>query len=156
MENITPSDFLEAAKYFYKKGDSDRAEYLFKLTLEDEESHEAYFFLGLLENQRGNSAKGLTHFYQSVELNPNYGNPCNEIGIILLRAGKEIEAVYWLKKSLRCELNDAPHISLYNLATLYKIWNRPERSLQYLHRAILIKPDFEEARKLKEELGSTI
>ncbi|EMO23525.1 hypothetical protein LEP1GSC168_0773 [Leptospira santarosai str. HAI134] len=31
MKNITPSDFLEAAKYFYKKGDSDRAEYLFNL-----------------------------------------------------------------------------------------------------------------------------
>ncbi|MCD1164085.1 tetratricopeptide repeat protein, partial [Leptospira interrogans] len=57
---------------------------------------------------------------------------------------------------LRCELNDAPHISFYNLATLYKIWNRPERSLQYLHRAISIKPDFEEAKKLKEELTSAI
>ncbi|TGL75141.1 hypothetical protein [Leptospira yasudae] len=156
LENFTPSDFLEAAKYFYKTGDSDRAEYLFKLSLENEENHEAYFFLGLMENQKGNPDKGLLQFYKSVEANPNYGNPCNEIGIILLRAGKETEAVFWLKKSLRCELNDAPHISLYNLATLYKIWNRPERSLQYLHRAILIKPDFEEARKLKEELGSAI
>ncbi|EMJ92541.1 hypothetical protein [Leptospira alstonii] len=156
LQNFTPSDFLEAAKYFYKKGDSDRAEYLFKLSLENEESHEAYFYLGLMENQKGNPEKGLMHFYRSVEVNRNYGNPCNEIGIILLRAGKENEAVYWLKKSLRCELNDAPHISLYNLATLYKIWNRPERSLQYLHRAILIKPDFEEAKKLKEELGFAI
>ncbi|PJZ51359.1 MULTISPECIES: tetratricopeptide repeat protein [Leptospira] len=156
LENFTPSDFLEAAKYFYKTGDSDRAEYLFKLTLEEEDHHEAYFFLGLMENQKGNHERGLLHFYKSVEVNQNYGNPCNEIGIILLRAGKETEAVYWLKKSLRCDLNDAPHISLYNLATLYKIWNRPERSLQYLHRAIQIKPDFEEARKLKEELGSAI
>ncbi|EPG66578.1 tetratricopeptide repeat protein [Leptospira wolffii] len=156
MENLTPEDKLEAAKFFYKTGDLDRSEFLLKASLEDNDSHETYFFLGLIENQKHNWKKSLYYFYRSVEVNPEYGNPCNEIGILLLRMGRERESVFWLKKSLRCTLNDAPHISLFNLATLYKIWNRPERSLQYLHKAIVIKPDFEEAKRLREELNSAI
>ncbi|PKA16878.1 tetratricopeptide repeat protein [Leptospira haakeii] len=156
MENLTPEDKLEASKFFYRTGDLDRAEFLLKSSLEDTESHETYFFLGLIENQRNNWQKGLYYFYRSVEVNSEYGNPCNEIGILLLRMGRERESVFWLKKSLRCTLNDAPHISLFNLATLYKIWNRPERSLQYLHKAIVMKPDFEEAKRLREELNSAI
>lgn len=156
MENLTPEDTLEAAKFFYKTGDIDRSEFLLKSFLEHKEDHEAYFFLGLIENQRTNLQRGLYYFYRSVEINSEYGNPCNEIGILLLRMGRERESVYWLKKSLRCTLNDAPHISLFNLATLYKIWNRPERSLQYLHKAIVIKPDFEEAKRLREELNTGI
>ncbi|TGK10045.1 hypothetical protein EHO60_11900 [Leptospira fletcheri] len=156
MENLTPNDALEAAKFFYKAGDIDRSEFLLKSFLEHKEDHEAYFFLGLIENQRANWQRGLYYFYRSVEINSEYGNPCNEIGILLLRMGRERESVYWLKKSLRCILNDAPHISLFNLATLYKIWNRPERSLQYLHKAIVIKPDFEEAKRLREELNTGI
>ncbi len=64
------------------------------------------------------------------------------------------EAVYWLKKSIRCKVNDARHIAYYNLATLYKLWNRPERSLQYLHHAIGLEPNFIEALRLREELLS--
>ncbi|HNI91040.1 MAG TPA: tetratricopeptide repeat protein, partial [Leptospiraceae bacterium] len=46
------------------------------------------------------------------------------------------------------------HIPLYNLATLYKMWNRPERSLQYLHKALELAPNFLEAIELRNQLLS--
>lgn len=145
-------DQFQIAKDLFCAGDFDRAEYYFRNFLEQEDSAEAYFYLGLIMGQKNLLDEALEFFYKSVSMNPEYGNPCNEIGIILLRLGKDRDAVYWLKKSIRCPHNDAPHISLFNLATLYKMWNRPERSLQFLHKAMELKPEFPEAKKLKDQL----
>ncbi|MCW7468276.1 tetratricopeptide repeat protein [Leptospira kanakyensis] len=145
---------LDLAKDHFKVGDLDRAEFHLRSSLELEESEEAYFYLGLVQNALGQWSDALASYYKAVSLNHEYGNPCNEIGVLLLRMGNDKEAVYWLKKSVRCERNDAPHISYFNLATLYKLWNRPERSLQYLHKALTLKKDFSEANELWRELKS--
>jgi tetratricopeptide (TPR) repeat protein len=139
---------------FFIEGNLERAVYHFTLSLEQDENEEAYFYLGLISNQIKKIREALSYFYKSIQKNSEYGNPCNEIGVILLRHGREKEAVYWLKKSIRCNINDARHVAYYNLATLYKLWNRPERSLQYLHHAIGLEPNFAEALKLREELLS--
>lgn len=145
-------DNFSKAKELFRMGDLDRAEFYFRSFLEMEDSCEAYFYMGLIMGQRNMLEEALEFYYKSVVINPEYGNPCNEIGIILLRMGKDKDAVFWLKKSIRCQRNDAPHISFFNLATLYKMWNRPERSLQFLHRAIELNPEFPEAKIMKEQL----
>lgn len=143
---------IDLGKSYFHKGDFERSSFFFTKSLEEEEHFESLFYLGLIANQNEDSHSALSYFYKSILANPDYGNPCNEIGVILLRHGKSREAIFWLKRSLRCLHNDAPHIALYNLATLYKMWNRPERSLQYLHRALEIMPDFTEAIRLRDEL----
>ncbi|TGN07116.1 tetratricopeptide repeat protein [Leptospira ilyithenensis] len=143
---------LDLAKQFFRIGDLDRAEYHTRAFLEMNENEEAYFYLGLIQNSQNKWDEALISYYKAVSINHDYGNPCNEIGVLLLRMGKDKEAIYWLKKSVRCTQNDAPHISFFNLATLYKLWNRPERSLQYLHKAMEIKKDFPEAWKMWDEL----
>ncbi|MBE7411979.1 MAG: hypothetical protein L6Q54_02500 [Leptospiraceae bacterium] len=147
---------FKKAKILFQTGDLDRAEYFFLSLLENSEESEVYFYLGLISNQKRQYEKALLNFYRSVEKNPDYGSPCNEIGVILLRMGKDKESIFWLKKSVRCKTNEALHIPLYNLATLYKIWNRPERSLQYLHKAIELNPNFSEAIRLRAEILSKI
>ncbi|MCZ8342190.1 MAG: hypothetical protein O9301_04095 [Leptospira sp.] len=154
MSTADQSISFELAKELFRIGDFDRAEFQLRSFLELEESEDGYFYLGLVQNAQGKPNDALNSYYKSVTLNHEYGNPCNEIGVLLLRMGKDKEAVYWLKKSIRCAKNDAPHISYFNLATLYKLWNRPERSLQYLHKALSLKKDFLEANLLWEELKS--
>ncbi|MDF3818907.1 hypothetical protein P3G55_03290 [Leptospira sp. 96542] len=154
MSSETFIQSFDLAKEYFRKGDLDRAEFYLRNSLELEEREEVFFYLGLVQNAQGNWGDALSSYYKAVTLNHEYGNPCNEIGVLLLRMGKDKEAVYWLKKSVRCEQNDAPHISYFNLATLYKLWNRPERSLQYLHKALSLKEDFTEAQKLWSELKS--
>ncbi len=153
MEQI---NFISAhndiGKDHFNSGDIERANFYFLKAMEEEENYESLFYLGLIENQDGNYREALSYYYRAILINPDYGNPCNEIGVILLRHGRDREAVFWLKRSIRCSVNDAPHIPLFNLATLYKMWNRPERSLQYLHKAITIAPYFTEAIELRNQL----
>ena len=142
----------QIAKGFFRLEDLERAEFYFLRSLEIQETPETLFFLGLLADQKKHPFLALNYFRRSVMNNPDYGNPYNEIGVILLRQGKYRESMFWLKKSLQCSLHDAPHVPLYNLAALYKIWNRPERSLQYLYRALHVAPEFSEAIQLRDEI----
>lgn len=139
-------------KYYFKQQDLERSEFHLTKSLEFQENAESYFYLGLICSQRNRYSRALQYFYKSTETNKDYGNPCNEIGVILLKFGWIKEALYWLKKAINCKYNDAPHISLYNLAAIYKAWNRPERALQYIHKALTIRPNFEMARKLRQEI----
>lgn len=141
---------------FFKEKDFVRSELQFSRYLEWEECYETYFYLGLIQNCKGLTEKALQYFFKSLSLFPEYGNASNEIGVLLLRLGKKREAVYWLKKSADSKTNDALHITYFNLATLYHSWNRPERSLQYLHKAISIQPEFKEAIGLRDKLLNTL
>lgn len=151
---LIAADFNRSGKKYFMEGDNDRGEFNFLRSNEINENAESTFYLGLIASQRKENERALKHFHKSVDLNPNYGNPCNEIGVLLLRKKKYKEAIFWLKRSIRAKYNDARHIPLYNLAALYKIWNRPERSLQYLTRAIDLQPDFNEAIRMRNQLLS--
>ena len=145
-------NLLETGKLFFKNCEFDSAEYYFSGSLEVSETAECYFYLGMIDNMRKRTEKALYYFYKALEIEPDYGNASNEIGVILLRSGREKDSLFWFKKSLKSRINDAIHIPLFNLAMIYKQWNRPERSLQYLYRALEAKPDFEEAIKMRNTL----
>ncbi|MCB1191562.1 MAG: hypothetical protein H7A23_05385 [Leptospiraceae bacterium] len=145
---------IDIGKYYFKLQDMERSEFHFTKSLEIQENSESYFYLGLIASQKNKLSKALQYFYKSTECNHDYGNPCNEIGIILIKFGWIRDALYWLKKAVNSKYNDAPYISMYNLATIYKAWNRPERALQYIHKALQINPEFELAIQLRKELIS--
>ena len=151
-EDFSYQELKTVGKYFFRSGESERADYIFRSLLERDDDFEVWFYLGLLENQKSNFEKSLDYFYKSLQLNPDYGNACNEIGIILIRQGKEKEAVDWFEQSLNSKLNDAPHITLYNLSMLYQMWDKFEDSLSYIKKAIELKPSFNEAIQLKRKL----
>ena len=143
---------LNSGKSFFKNSEFDSAEYYFSKSLEFSDNIEAFFYLGMISNIKSKTDLALYYFYKALEVDPDYGNASNEIGVILLRSGREKDSLYWFRKSLKSRINDAIHIPLFNLAMIYKQWNRPERSLQYLYRALEEKPDFEEAIKMRNSL----
>ncbi|MCE9502012.1 MAG: hypothetical protein K8R21_16140, partial [Leptospira sp.] len=99
MDSLTKKQLKEkisSAKQHFQSGDFDRSEFEFKRSLEISDEPESYFYLGLLANQKKLLDKALSYNYKAFELNPDYGNPCNEIGVILLRLGRDKDAVFWL------------------------------------------------------------
>lgn len=116
---------LKSAKALFLQGKLDQAEFLFLKNLEIEEEAETFLFLGMIQVQKKDYESAYHFLIKCIEKNPDDGNACNELGVVCLREGKEKEAVYWLKRAVLSLKNDARHVSLYNLAILYKIWNRP-------------------------------
>ncbi|MEQ9365852.1 MAG: tetratricopeptide repeat protein, partial [Leptospirales bacterium] len=97
-------------------------------------------------------ADALRCFRKAIRLNPRNGDLFNDCGAVLLRMGKLQESVKWFLRALKSTEGAKHHLALFNLAIVYRRWNRPERSRRYLNLAVKLRPDFERARALLAEI----
>lgn len=90
---------------------------------------EAYTFLGWALSYTGHLEEAIQYCQKAVELDPDYGNPYNDIGAYLIELGRMDEAIPWLQRALRARRYDHYCFPWMNLG---RIW---ERKGQW-HRAI--------------------
>ncbi len=135
------------------RGKNELAEFLLLKSYELDPGAESCYRLGWFYGLHlGNEERGFRYFRRAVRYNPTSGDPYNECGNLLLRNGKVKESVKWFHRSLKCQNNPRKHFSLYNLAVVYRAWNRPERSIRYLNLALRHEPAFHRANRLLLEL----
>lgn len=134
-------------------GNYDAAEFYILKSLEIEPSVPGYAILGWLYScvqQRDTDA--LRCFRKAIRLNPKNGDLYNDCGAVILRMGKIQESVKWFTRALKSSEGSKHHLALFNLAIVYRRWNRPERSRRYLNLALKLRPDFQRARALLAEI----
>jgi len=89
-------------------------------------SAESYTYWGWMEGRLGNFAKAIEYCERAIEIDPEFGNPYNDIGTYLVSLGREDEAISWFdkaKNAKRYEPRQYPHINLgriYLSKKLYK------------------------------------
>jgi tetratricopeptide (TPR) repeat protein len=85
---------------------------------------EAYTFLGWTYSWQGRLDDAIAEARKAVALDPDYGNPYNDIGLYLLTQGKLDDAVPWLQKAIEAKRyaeRQFPHLNLG------RIWTRKAR-----------------------------
>lgn len=134
-------------------GNYDAAEFYLLKSLEIEPSIPAYATLGWIYGSvHRRNEDALRCFRKAIRLNPKNGDLYNDCGAVLLRMGKLRESVKWFLKALKSSEGAKKHLALFNLAVVYRRWNRSERSRRYLNLALKHRPDFERARALLAEI----
>jgi tetratricopeptide (TPR) repeat protein len=82
---------------------------------------EAHTFLGWTYSWKGRLEDGITEAQKAVSLDPDYGNPYNDIGLYLIELGRLDEAVGWLQKAIEAKRYDERQFPHLNLG---RIWTR--------------------------------
>jgi Tfp pilus assembly protein PilF len=133
-------------------GDLDRAEQLYKQSIGVRPTAEAHTFLGWTYSFRGALQSAIAECKKAIELDPNFGNPYNDIGAYLLEMGRVDEAIPWLEQATQATRYEAPHYPRFNLGRAYLMKEMYTRALQEFERAAEIAPDYESARRTVEAL----
>lgn len=151
---------LADARYYYRDGvceavigNYDTAEYFLLKSLEIDPAVSTYATLGWLYGsilERGEDA--LRSFRHAIRMDSDNGDLYNDIGALLIKMDRVNDSVKWFRRALRCSRCNRRHFALYNLALVYREWNRSERSRRYLNLALRMMPDFEQATNLLREL----
>src|SRR5688572_15741025 len=89
----------EDGKHQISIGDFDCAIETFRKSLEIEPSAEAYTYLGWVLSLKGQIDEAIEHCEKAIALDPDYGNPYNDIGSYLIQKNKLDEAIPWLEKA---------------------------------------------------------
>jgi tetratricopeptide (TPR) repeat protein len=138
------------------RGDLDEAVDLYKQSIDAFATAEAHTFLGWTYSFMGMPEEAIAECYRAIEVDPEFGNPYNDIGAYLIDKGDLQTAVTWLQKA-KCATRYEPLFYPYfNLGRIYQAQGKLFAALNEYKMAIDLNPDYQLAIKAYRILQSQL
>ncbi|KAL4176910.1 hypothetical protein KRP22_001847 [Phytophthora ramorum] len=110
------------------------------------ETADAHAFLGWHLYLDGEVEQAVTECEHAIRLDPTFGNPYNDLGLIRVEEGRKSEALELFQKAKTAPRNEVRHYACQNLAALHLEENRVKAALhEYIETLHWMKP--EEAKR---------
>lgn len=139
------------------RGDLDEAAGLYKESIGSYPTAEAHTFLGWTYSFMGLPDEAIQECRLATEVDPDFGNPYNDIGAYLIEQGNLYGAIPWLQRAMlatRYECYFYPH---FNLGRVYESLGRAYDALREYKAALDLNPKyvlaFQAFRKLQAKLN---
>ena len=100
------------------QGDYDRAVELYLDSLEAYPTAEAYTFLGWTYHFQGKIEEAIAECKHAIEVDPDFGNPYNDIGAYLIDLKRYDEAIPWLEQAMHAKRYEPRHFPFQPWARL--------------------------------------
>jgi tetratricopeptide (TPR) repeat protein len=133
--------FQEAYQLQMKK-ELDQAVELYKKSIDAYPTAEAHTFLGWTYSWMGRIDDAIAECHKAIEVDPDFGNPYNDIGSYLMIKGQIDEAIPWLERALaapRYESYCYPHMNLGRAYETKRDWLRAKT---HYREALLQNKDY--------------
>ena len=103
---------------------------------------EAHTYLGWSLSKLGFLQEAIAECKKAIPIDPDYGNPYNDIGVYLIDLGREDNAIPWLKKAMRAKRYCCYQFPHFNLGRI--LMNKEETAAAELHfrRALEYDPEY--------------
>ena len=121
-------------------GDLERAVELYRRSIEVFPTAEAHTYLGWTLSFQGRLDEATRECHRAIEVDPDFGNPYNDIGCYLLQQGKLEEAVPWLEKAKQAKRYEPRQFPYMNLARIYVKQSRWWEALREFEAAVRLAP----------------
>ena len=92
---------------------------LYSQSIEIFPTAEAYTFRGWAYCHYGRIDDAIEECKRAIEVDPEFGNPYNDIGAYLIRKGEPDAAIEWLERAKSAPRYDPRHFPFMNLGRLY-------------------------------------
>ncbi|HEX5482906.1 MAG TPA: tetratricopeptide repeat protein [Terriglobia bacterium] len=145
-------DLLKEAYEYQMGGDYEMAVELYQRSLNLHPTAEAYTFLGWTYHFQGKVEEAIEECKKAIQVDPEFGNPYNDIGAYLIELGKHDEAQSWLERALQSKRYESYHYPHYNLGRVYTAKEMYGQARLHFEKALHLCPDYELARQGLEEV----
>jgi tetratricopeptide (TPR) repeat protein len=113
---------------------------------------EAHTFLGWTYSFQDRLDDAIAACYKAIEVDPDFGNPYNDIGVYLMQKGQHDEAIPWLEKAKQALRYEPRHYPYLNMGRIYLAKGDWLKALKELEKAVEIMPSDVGSRKMLAEL----
>ncbi|MGH8703504.1 MAG: tetratricopeptide repeat protein, partial [Burkholderiales bacterium] len=132
----------EAGYVLHQLGEYERAIEAYRASIADRPTAEAHTFLGWSLSYLGRIEEAIAHCKIAIRLDPDFGNPYNDIGVYLLNTGKPEEAVPWLEKAIGSKRYCCYQFPHSNLGRILLIQGKVEEARRSFERALEYDPHY--------------
>jgi tetratricopeptide (TPR) repeat protein len=148
QETLTRAwEILQDAYQAQMEGDYDRAEELYQSSLELHPTAEAHTFLGWTYHFQGRLEEAIAECKRAIEVDPDFGNPYNDIGAYLIEKGYFEEAIPWLQQAVEAKRYEPRHFPHYNLGRAYLGMEMYSQAMRCFQEALNVEPRYSLARQ---------
>jgi tetratricopeptide (TPR) repeat protein len=115
---------------------------LYERSIEIRPTAEAHTFLGWSLSHIGRTEEAVAECEKAIPLDPDFGNPYNDIGVYLIDLGRLDEAIPWLEKAMRAKRYCCYEFPYYNLGRILLAKKRLEDAERAFERALDYAPGY--------------
>jgi Tfp pilus assembly protein PilF len=148
---------LQKAYERQRSGDLEESARLYKISIEIHPTAEAHTYLGWTYSFLGRYDEAIEQCKIAIRIDPEFGNPYNDIGSYLIHKGHVDQAIPWLelaKKAPRYEPRHFPYLNLYRAYMKMGLLDKAQRELQ---QALFIQQTIEvQSGTFDEETSGTV
>jgi Tfp pilus assembly protein PilF len=141
------ADLFRQAFEAQMRGDLEAAADLYKQSIDVHPTAEAHTFLGWTYSFQGALDEAIDECRKAIVVDPDFGNPYNDIGAYLIEMGRLDDAIPWLERATRAPRYEAPHYPHFNLGRVYVAKEMYNRAIEEFKNAIELEPEYEAALK---------
>jgi Tfp pilus assembly protein PilF len=114
----------------------------FEESIELHPTAEAHTFLGWSMSYLGRREEAIEECKKAIALDPDYGNPYNDIGVYLIDLGRPDEAVAWLEKAMRAKRYCCYQFPHFNLGRVQLMKGQFQEAKRSFERALSYDPNY--------------
>jgi tetratricopeptide (TPR) repeat protein len=136
--------------------DFDEAIRLYKESIAIFPTADAHTFLGWAYSFKGRLNEAIAQCEIAIQLDPEFGNPYNDIGVYLMQQQRFDDAIPWLERAKSATRYEPRHFPYINLGRIYLTKGMIQRALEEFASALEINPRDDELGQLIQELKNKL
>jgi Tfp pilus assembly protein PilF len=121
-------------------GELDRAIEVYQESIRVCPTAEAHTFLGWTYSFQGRLDEATAECHRAIEVDPEFGNPYNDIGVYLMQQDKLDEAVPWLERAKQAKRYEPRQFPYMNLGRIFLKQGKWRDALREFEGAVRMAP----------------
>jgi Tfp pilus assembly protein PilF len=117
---------------------------------------DAHTYLGWAYSFKGRLNEAIAECEIAIQLDPEFGNPYNDIGVYLMQQQRFDDAVPWLERAKAATRYEPRHFPFINLGRIYLTKGMIQKAMEEFNGALKFNPADDELRQLLEELQNKL
>jgi len=113
---------------------------LYQESISEFPTADGYTYLGWMHSMIGNSAKAMEYCYKAIQVDPEFGNPYNDLGCAFLELEIEDFAVQLFEKAKTARRYECWHFPYQNLGNTYRTKCEMTKALTEYAKGWLLAP----------------
>jgi Tfp pilus assembly protein PilF len=143
--------FLQIAYTKQMEGDLQTAIELYQASIAEHPTAEAHTFLGWTYSFLGRYDDAIAECRNAIQVDPDFGNPYNDIGSYLVHLGRIEEAIPWLERAKRAPRYEPRHFPYINLGRIYMKLGKLDQATREFEQAAFLESSDDGAEPPEEE-----
>ena len=137
-----PGESFAAGFRKHMAGELDEAIVLYRRSIARQPTAPGHTFLGWAYAHQGRVDEAIAECEKAINIDPDYGNPWNDIGSYLMAKGELDRAIPYLKRAMEAKQYCCPYFPHLNLGRLYTAQRKFREAQREFKRVLELLPGY--------------